>query len=170
MASITHAASAAEEPCGRRRLDGWARSYVLWLIQEAINKERDGDEEHVLGAAERFRVAGGFHLAGFRGGFTRWITWLSSFQRLCSGMFLFPCVFSEDCWPYAVAEPGELNSNGADAEELQAGLLTEPSEKILKRVKSADEQVEGTHVFHWKHLTIARACKGVVGILDHPPS
>ena len=51
VAALAHAASAAEEPCGRRRLDGRARIYAFWFAQDVINKERDGDEEHVLGAA-----------------------------------------------------------------------------------------------------------------------
>ena len=57
----------------------------------------------------------------------------------------------------------------------------QPPKKLVKNAKSGDEQVEGTHVFQWKHLTTARrgttgcrptsqrACEGVVGILDYSP-
>ena len=63
MASLAHAASAAKEPCGRRRLDGRARSYALWLAQDVGDKERDREKEYVFGAAAGFRFTGGFRLA-----------------------------------------------------------------------------------------------------------
>ena len=63
VASSKHAAS-AEEPGGGRRLDGRARCHALGLAQDAGHKERDTDEEHVLGAAVGFQFTGGFYFAG----------------------------------------------------------------------------------------------------------
>ena len=71
-------------------MDGRARSHAIRLIQEVVSTESDGDEEHVLGAAN--------------GDFTRTITWLYSLWRLCSGLLHLPWALSEECWPYAGAE------------------------------------------------------------------
>ena len=65
--------------------------------------------------------------------------------------------------------------------DCELECCSKPLEEIPKVTKSADKQDEGTHVFHWKHRTIARrvaagyrptsqhACEGFVGILDYPP-
>ena len=85
-------------------MDGRARSHAIRLTQEIVDTERDGDEEHVLGAAGGLRAADGLHTAGANGDVTRTITWLYSLWRLCSGLLHLPWALSEECWPYAGAE------------------------------------------------------------------